>query len=258
MDIWTVSMCKRIKLPIFRIWILAVTVGFFSVLSGCGSAPAPKAAKKDTYVVLGKRYRVLGSSKGYVQKGKASWYGPNFHGRLTANGETYDMEALTAAHRTLPLGTYVKVTRSDRGREIVVRINDRGPFVKGRIIDLSKAGARHLDMLEEGVAEVTVRALGSRKGGSSAGEVLLTPRQDYEQGAFSIQVGAFTVKDNARRLARQMKEQYGEADVSLYDRGDRKFFRVRVGRFRAEHEAEQFRDGLLDRGEFDSAFVVAR
>ncbi|TNF48155.1 septal ring lytic transglycosylase RlpA family protein [bacterium] len=237
---------------------IAIFVGLCSFLSGCGSAPAPKASKRDTYVVHGKRYRVLGSSKGYVQKGKASWYGPNFHGRLTANGETYDMEALTAAHRTLPLGTYVKVKRVDGGQEIVVRINDRGPFVKGRIIDLSKAGARHLDMLDEGVAEVTVRALGSREGRSSSDEVLLTPRQDYGQGVFSIQVGAFTVKDNARRLARQMKMEYGEADVSLYDRGDMKFFRVRVGRFHTEQEAEQFKDGLLDRGEFEAAFVVAR
>lgn len=235
-----------------------VIVGLFSFLSGCGSAPAPKTGKKDTYVVLGKRYRVLGSSKGYVQKGMASWYGPNFHGKLTANGEIYDMEALTAAHRTLPLGTYVKVTRSDGGQEVVVRINDRGPFVDGRIIDMSKAGARHLDMLDEGVAKVTVRALGSRKGRADGDEVLLTPRQDYGQGVFSIQVGAFTVKDNAHRLALQLKERYGEADVSLYDRGDMTFFRVRVGRFATERDAEQFRDGLIDRGEFDTAFVVAR
>jgi len=233
-------------------------VGLLALLSGCGSAPAPKTGKKDTYVVLGKRYRVLGSSRGYVQSGLASWYGPNFHGKLTANGEIYDMEGLTAAHRTLPLGTYVKVTRSDGGQEVVVRINDRGPFVKGRIIDMSKAGARQLDMLDEGVAKVTVRALGSREGRTGGGEIVLTPRKDYGQGAFSIQVGAFTVKENAHRLARRLKDQYGEADVSLYDRGDIKFFRVRVGRFSSEHEAERFRDGLIDRGEFDAAFVVAR
>ncbi len=247
-----------IRLFVLRLWIMAVVVGQFSLFSGCGTAPAPKTATKDTYVVHGKRYRVLGSSRGYVQKGKASWYGPNFHGRLTANGETYDMEALTAAHRTLPLGTYVKVTRADDGRKIVVRINDRGPFVKGRIIDLSKAGARHLDMLEEGVAEVTVQALGSRDRKSSGEDVILRPQRDYERGSFSIQVGAFTEKENARRLAKQLKEKYREADVSLYDRGDMKFFRVRVGRFRTEHEAGQFRDGLIDRREFDAAFVVAR
>lgn len=249
---------KKIRLSNFRWAVLLVITGSLVYLSGCGSAPAPRTGKRDAYVVLGKRYRVLGSSKGYVQSGLASWYGPNFHGKLTANGETYDMEALTAAHRTLPLGTYVKVTRHDGGQEVVVRINDRGPFVKGRIIDMSRAGARHLGMLDEGVAQVTVRALGSRKGRSKGDEVVLKPEHDYGKGVFSVQVGAFTVKDNAHRLAREMRQRYGEADVSLYDRGDVEFFRVRVGRFSEEYKAEEFMDRLLEKGEFETAFVVAR
>ena len=212
----------------------------------------------NSYEVGGRRYRVLGSSRGFVQRGLASWYGPKFHGRLTANGEVYDMEANTAAHRTLPLGTYVRVRRVDGGGQVVVRINDRGPFVKGRIIDLSRAGARSLHMLDAGVAEVVVEALGEKEREGSSGEVLLRARPDYRKGAFSVQVGAFTVKDNAVRLARGLKRKFGDSSLSLYDRGDAVFYRVLVGRFSEEGMADALRQRLLRSGEFPQAFVVAR
>jgi rare lipoprotein A len=101
---------------------------------------------------------------GEVQEGLASYYGDRFHGRTTASGEIYDMDALTAAHRSLPFGTVVRVTRRDTGRDVIVRINDRGPFVAGRIIDLSKAAARRLDMLAAGVVQVRVEVLEDRGG----------------------------------------------------------------------------------------------
>ncbi|UCF30031.1 MAG: septal ring lytic transglycosylase RlpA family protein [bacterium] len=230
----------------------------FLTLSGCAGKPAGPDVSGEQYVVHGQRYRILGSSKGYVQRGLASWYGEKFHGRLTASGEVYDMEGMTAAHRTLPLGTYVRVRRLDGRGGTVVRVNDRGPFVKGRIIDLSRAAARQLDMLDSGVAEVEVRALGERDRRSSRRETVLKPRRDYTAGSFSVQVGAFTVKDNARRLAVRLRAEYGEADISLFDRGDTVFFRVRVGRFRTEREAERFLGELLEKGEFSEAFVVAR
>jgi len=208
---------------------------------------------------MGQTYRVMGSSKGFVQRGIASWYGTKFHGRKTANGEIYDMEKFTAAHRTLPLGTYVKVKRTDgKGESIVVKINDRGPFVDNRIIDLSRAGARQLDMLSEGVAPVVVTALGEEILREKPGEITLRPKFDYNKGAFSVQVGAFTVKENAQRLVRRMKDKHGAADLSLFERGDMNFFRVRVGRLTTRDEAESFRDRLLRSGEFDQAFVVAR
>ena len=222
-------------------------------------APPPPPSEGQTYRVLGQTYRVLGSSKGYVERGMASWYGEKFHGRKTSSGEVYDMEKFTAAHRTLPLGTYVKVKRTDdRGESVVVRINDRGPFVDNRVIDLSRAAARQMDMMEEGVAEVVITALGEEVLRRRPDEITLRPRYDYSQGSFSVQVGAFTVKDNAQRLVRQMKEAHGTADMSLYRRGDLDFFRVRVGRFTTREEAESFGDGLLRSREFDHAFVVAR
>jgi rare lipoprotein A len=236
-----------------------------ALLSGCATAPSPPRAPRPAppvspqeYVVAGETYRVMGSSRGYVETGMASWYGEKFHGRKTSSGEVYDMEKFTAAHRTLPLGTYVKVKRVDgKGDTAVVKVNDRGPFVDDRIIDLSRAAARQLFMLEEGVAEVTVTALGEEVFRGKGG-VTLRPRPDYGRGSFSVQVGAFTVKQNAQRLVKELKQVHGTADISMFDRGDELFFRVRVGRFQSRGDAEQFRDSLVGRGEFTQAFVVAR
>ena len=111
------------------------------------------------YDEFGVRYRVLQTSKDYVERGIASWYGDPFHGRATSTGETYDMYAMTAAHKTLPLPTYVRVTDLDTGNRVVVRVNDRGPFVEGRIIDLSYVAALKLGIARQGIARVEVRAL---------------------------------------------------------------------------------------------------
>ncbi|MCL1035988.1 septal ring lytic transglycosylase RlpA family protein [Shewanella submarina] len=111
------------------------------------------------YTVLGKTYDVMPTSQGYTEKGVASWYGAKFHGHLTSNGERYDMYSMTAAHKTLPLPSYVKVTNRDNGKQVIVRVNDRGPFHGGRIIDLSYAAAARLDMLKTGTANVEVEAI---------------------------------------------------------------------------------------------------
>ena len=121
-----------------------------------------KCGNPDSYVVFGKRYYTRASSKGYVQRGIASWYGGKFHGRKTSNGERYNMYAMTAAHKTLPLPTYARVTNLTNGRSAVVRINDRGPFHENRVIDLSYTAARRLDMLANGTAMVEVRAIDPR------------------------------------------------------------------------------------------------
>jgi rare lipoprotein A len=220
---------------------------------------APPPSGGQSYRVMGQTYRVMGSSKGYVQRGIASWYGTKFHGRKTASGEIYDMEKFTAAHRTLPLGTYVKVKRTDgKGDSVVVKVNDRGPFVDNRVIDLSRAAARQLGMLNEGVAPVVVTALGEEILKGKTDEITLRPRLDYNTGEFSVQVGAFTVKENAEGLVRRMKDEYGAADLSLFEQGNTNFFRVRVGRITTREAAEKLRDQLINSGEFDRAFVVAR
>ena len=112
------------------------------------------------YVVFGKRYYVMDSSAGWVERGTASWYGPGFHAQSTSLGEQYDMYAMTAAHKTLPIPCYAEVTNLRNGRKVVVRINDRGPFVGDRIIDLSYTAAAKLDMLMQGTAPVEVRVVG--------------------------------------------------------------------------------------------------
>jgi rare lipoprotein A len=121
--------------------------------------PRSKYGNPANYEVFGQRYFVLGSAAGYKERGGASWYGTKFNGRRTSSGEPYDMFAMTAAHKTLPLPTYVRVTRLSSGKSVVVKVNDRGPFHQGRIIDLSYAAALRLDLLKDGSAEVEVEAI---------------------------------------------------------------------------------------------------
>jgi len=121
--------------------------------------PRSASGNAPVYEVFGKKYKVLDSAEGFRQRGTASWYGKKFHGHKTANGETYDMFQMTAAHKSLPLPTYVRVTRVDNGRSIIVRVNDRGPFHSNRIIDLSYAAAAKLDMIQHGQTQVEIVAL---------------------------------------------------------------------------------------------------
>ena len=121
--------------------------------------PKSRGGNKSTYTVWGKKYHVMASSNGYRQRGLASWYGKKFHGHKTSNGETYDMYAMSAAHKALPLPTYARVTNLDNGKSVIVRVNDRGPFHGARLIDLSYAAAFRLDMLRKGTARVEVEAI---------------------------------------------------------------------------------------------------
>lgn len=138
---------------------------FCTLLGGCGLlnfdlfGPPPGGPYGKPYTVRGKTYYPLLSAKGFKETGVASWYGPGFHGRLTANGERFNMHALTAAHTRLPLGTRVRVTHLGTGASLIVRINDRGPFVKDRVIDLSHEAARRLGVIRKGSARVRLEAL---------------------------------------------------------------------------------------------------
>ncbi len=138
-----------------------VLCAFFLLSCAAFQQEAPKSKVRGTssYTVRGETYYPLQTGEGYVEEGEASWYGPGFHGKTTANGERYNQNAMTAAHKTLPLGTDVRVTHLGNGKSIEVRINDRGPFLHGRIIDLSKRGAEKLGMKDSGTAQVRVEAL---------------------------------------------------------------------------------------------------
>ena len=151
------------------------------------------------YDAMGKRYYVLGGSDGYIERGVASWYGPTFHGVNTSSGERYDMYGMTAAHKTLPLPTYARVTNLRNGRSIVVRINDRGPFVGNRLIDLSYTAAAKLEMLRDGTAFVEVRALTPTTPPDT-----LTRTSETPAPTLYVQAGAFADPDNARRVIERL------------------------------------------------------
>lgn len=223
------------------------------LLAGCVSAPPQgyytKQGTQRAYQIDGKWYQPVDSSNGYEEEGIASWYGKDFHGKKTSNGETYNMYAMTAAHKTLPIGTYVRVILLDNGKETIVRINDRGPFVKGRIIDLSYKAASEIGIADSGTARVKIAALGD-----AVGDKLVA--RDYQHGNFMVQVGAFTVKSNATRLRDNLLQRYSNVSITTYDRGDTVFYRVRVGGAVSLKEAERLK-GRLETEGVESPFVVA-
>ncbi len=176
----------------------------------------------------------------------ASWYGHPYHGRPAANGEIYDMYKLTAAHRTLPFDTQVRVHDLDNGHDVTVRINDRGPFVEGRIIDLSYAAARAINMIEPGIARVQLEILGLPPPGSPGAE----------PGVFAVQVGAFRDRSNAERLRARISSRFGPVMIQSFDRGDGLFHRVRVGREGTEERAQQLAQQLHEAGLATETFVV--
>lgn len=219
-----------------------------------GSITPHKGTQKP-YVVNGERYEPLSSHEGFAQSGNASWYGNDFHGKRTSNGETYDMYAMTAAHKTLPMGVYVRVHNRDNGRESVVRINDRGPFVAGRIIDLSYAAAKDLGVIAGGTAPVRIEALGYPDD-SVKGRVAYRAPASYDRGSFGIQVGSFSQRTNAQKLAESVRQRYGVASIQEADVNGVHYFRVRAGNYPSLKEVEQIRERSSDKL-IASGFIVA-
>jgi rare lipoprotein A len=218
----------------------------------------PRGARGNppVYEVFGKRYYVLASSDGWVERGTASWYGPGFNAQPTSLGETYDMYAMTAAHKTLPIPCYAEVTNLRNGRKVVVRINDRGPFVGDRIIDLSYTAAAKLDMLLQGTAPVEVRVVGpGSPTGSAAPPVLptvanppapLPPPVTVVNApaakppgvtAMFIQAGVFSDHENARRRVEVLLAAGIElASLDEMERDAHALHRVRIGPFATVEE----------------------
>jgi rare lipoprotein A len=216
--------------------------------------PRQKPGQKP-YTVAGKRYEPLSSHEGFVQDGIASSYGRDFHGRKTSSGEPFDMNAMTAAHKTLPLGVYVKVRHKRTGKEVIVRINDRGPFVSERIIDLSEGAARKLEMIQEGVAAVKVTALGYKVEKKNDEIEYRTPAS-YDIGRFALQVAALKNRENAHRYADELRRKYGWADVQEANIGGNMFYRVRLGHYSSLRDAQSAQDSFERKG-FPGNFVVA-
>ena len=188
------------------------------------------------YTALGKRYHPLKSAKGYVARGTASWYGSKFHGRRTSSGEPYDMFAMTAAHPVLPLPSFVRVTNLDNGKSVVVKVNDRGPFLHNRIIDLSFVAAHKLGIAQRGTGRVEVRAVNPTSVPISTGNTA-TPRQPSATGRILIQVGAFAERDNARAMQRLLQRAGYRVVPLADDESVQSLYRVRVGPFASRDEA---------------------
>ena len=191
--------------------VLLYAVLLVASLAACSGAPKP------TYFP--------GYPVGFVERGVASWYGPGFHGNKTANGERYDMHQLTAAHRTLPLGSIAVVRSMSTGRQVTVRINDRGPFAKGRVLDLSLAGAHALGMTGAGTDQIELRVVGYQ--GRTA-----------EMGVLRVQVGSFSDHQNAINFLERVKQFYSGGRIQVVDLPEGKRYRVQVGQFSTEAQAE--------------------
>jgi rare lipoprotein A len=178
------------------------------------------------------------------ETGLASWYGHPYHGRPTSSGEIYDMNKMTAAHRTLAFQTVVRVTNLENGKATEVRINDRGPFIEGRIVDLSRAAADILDIVRPGTALVRL-------------DIVKRPPEDRQHPArYAVQVGAFKVEENARKLQQVLGAKYGDAFVQAYEGADGTYYRVRVGRQASVAEAQKLARRLRREPQVTATFVV--
>ena len=239
-----------------RFGVICLVLGFLISCAAPPSAPPPKPGKPKPYRVGKTWYQPVADARGFKQTGIASWYGKKFHGRKTSSGETYNMYALTAAHKTLPLGTYVHVKNLDNGHEITVRINDRGPFVRGRIIDLSFSGAKKMDMITTGTARVKIVALEPDNRDKKIKKSAHTNSVDYHKGNFTFQIGAFSDKHNAYRLKDKLDQTYKNAHVSEYDNGQEILYRVRVGKTTSLEQAVEYEAILIKHG-FKDVFIVA-
>jgi rare lipoprotein A len=176
-----------------------------------------------------------------VEEGTASWYGVPFHGRRAADGEIFDMNSLVAAHRTLPFGSIIRVTNLNNGREVQVRVIDRGPFVGDRVLDLARAAAEQLDMIGTGTARVRIE---------------LVSGSNPEVGEFTVQVGAFADRSNAERLRDRLLPRYQPIFIQDYDAPTGHFYRVRVGRAQSPEAAQQLGAQLRSNEGFPQTFVT--
>ncbi|RFA31281.1 hypothetical protein CAI21_01185 [Alkalilimnicola ehrlichii] len=217
--------------------------------------PPSRWGNPSSYEVFGVTYEVMDSiEQGYTEEGIASWYGKKFHGRRTSSGETYDMYAMTAAHKHLPIPVYVRVTNLENDKQIIVRVNDRGPFARNRIIDLSYAAAYRLDMLDRGTAPVRIEVIATEAPANmadyQAGEPPVPAKVEPNGSNIFVQAGAFSQRGNAERLRTQLQNAALDTPVEIQaaelERGS--VYRVRLGPVRQEEQLAQLTARLAELG----------
>jgi rare lipoprotein A len=204
-----------------------------------------KYGNPQSYEVFGKRYHVMESGEGFRQKGLASWYGSKFHGQRASSGETYNMYAMTAAHKTLPLPSYVEVRNLDNGRKAIVKVNDRGPFHDGRIIDLSYAAATKLGVVASGTAPVEIRVISSdnNSGDKSPGDkniVSVDEKYIDENGKLYVQIAAFSSEESALKMIEDLrKKNFQSVRIHVDNNKGKLLYRVRIGPMPTDNLAEK-------------------
>ncbi len=209
------------------------------------------------YTVFGKRYYPTKVRVGETFNGISSWYGPDFDGKATSSGEIYDMHALTAAHKTLPMNTLVKVTNRDNGKSVIVRINDRGPFVGTRIIDLSNKAAHQIDMVKKGTANVRLEVIGFKDKSAQKRTTRLAsnqaPQEVFTNDTYALQIGSFSRFDGAQKTQEEYDGYKGyHTIIKDSEYNDKRVFRVWLSGFKSEAEARDFK---ID-SPFENAFIV--
>lgn len=279
---------RRLLIPALTLAIGLAGCGGKHIGSEGGKLPDGSGGHYKTgnpYEVAGRWYTPLKSAAGYDETGIASWYGRDFHGKATANGERYDMHAMSAAHKTLPLPTMVRVTNLENGRSIVVRVNDRGPFVKNRLIDLSYAAASALGFTDQGTARVRVQTLDvntpalplearqtppapmatpmpTAVPAPASGPSLVTPAYADEapkaagKGGIYIQLGAFSSRANAEQIRNTLQSSYPNTFVQPLSDGSRTLFRVRIGPLENMRRIEETMLSLQGHGYADAIVVI--
>ena len=243
--------------------------------------PKSRGGNKSPYEVWGNQYWVMASAQGYVAEGKASWYGNKFHGHKTSNGETYDMYGFSAAHKSLPLPTYVKVTNLDNHRSVIVRVNDRGPFHGDRLIDLSYAAAARLDYHKKGVARVRVEAITPAKGDvyrpskavletqakqvkslpvkalpSVSSSQKESPNSSSDMVFSHLQLAAFSAEESANKLKQRLFEAFDTSIKVVVNKQDDGLYKVLVGPFESQGSLAEWQQKLQQEG-FGSPVRVA-
>ena len=221
--------------------------------------PLSRYGNPESYKVYGKTYYTLPSSKDYKERGTASWYGTKFHGKRTSSGEPYDLYAMTAAHKTLPLPTYVEVTNLKNGRSVIVKVNDRGPFHDDRLIDLSYTAAAKLDILPYGTGQVEVRAIDTEQSVKIATltDTAAATATAQENQTLYLQVGAFSSRDNAQRMqADLLSQNMGAVRIVEATTDAGTFFKVQVGPLASHMEANRVTQELKTLGISNSHSIV--
>ena len=274
---WSFLTISKICAKFVIVILIVLSLSACSLTSTRASKSSAKHSGK-SYVINGKRYYILSSAEGFKEKGQASWYGEPFHGRKTANGETYDMHKISAAHKTLPLNTWVEVKNLDNNKTLALRVNDRGPFIEGRIIDLSRAAAEEIGMLKAGVAKVTIRAITENRAkqlaamenrvnaevakkqgtaGKTASKQAPAPAAGGGGASYGVQVSNTADPEQAQKLLSVLRKEFSKVKLDTkYQNGAPHFF-VYVDGLKSQNEADSLKRSLALMG-YNQTKIVAR